>query len=189
MNKNYLNSNVNGLNKKDKKINENVCKTKAGVVKNISRKLLIGSSVLVLASTSLTGCKAYGFDYKNNGDGVRYATGTVDRNYIDDCYYIQVYNENFDDYEGNIVLKQNNYGKISYLDIFTLDTVYVEDDINYENLEVTNIISIGKYLEDKGIEKKDYDVEYMEELLEEINTDSNNKVKQLTKEGGPLNDR
>lgn len=162
----------------ESKKHENSCKTSKGTVKNISKKLLIDSIVFILSTTSLTGCKAYGFDYNKNNDGIRYATGTVDNNYMKDCYYIQIYNPKFENIESYITVKQNEDGKIKYLDVFTLDTIYIEND---EAIDVVNIICVDEYLTKNGIEKSEYNVEDMEEILEKMGEESPNKTKKLVK--------
>lgn len=165
----------------ESKKHENDCKIKNGTVRNISKKILVGSIVFVLSTATLTGCKAYGFSYKENNEGIRYATGIVDNKYINNCYVIQIYNNSFDNYEYYMTVKEDEYDQIKYLDVFTLDIIYVESDENYENIGVTNIISVGEYLRQNHIEQSKYSVEYMEELLEKMSKENKTNNKQLVK--------
>ena len=165
----------------ESKKHESDCKIKNGTVKNISKKILMGSIVFVLSTATLTGCKAYGFSYKENNEGIRYATGTVDNKYINNCYVIEIYNNSFDNYEYYMTVKEDEYDQIKYLDVFTLDIIYVESDENYENIGVKNIISVDEYLRQNHIEQSKYSVEYMEELLEEMGKENKTHNKQLVK--------
>lgn len=159
----------------ESKKNESDCKTSKGTISNIGKKILMGSIVFILTTSTLTGCKAYGFDYKKNNEGIRYATGTVDNKYIENCCYIEIKNPSNGNIDGYITVKENSYGEIKYFDIFTLDIIYIEENDKYKDIEVVNIISIDEYL-DKNNEKKDeYNVEYMEELLEQIVSESTEK--------------
>ena len=174
----YLNLDINQLFSKRK--TKNSCKIEKGIIKQINKKIFIGATMFVISSTTLTGCKAYGFSYQTNSEGVRYATGSVDSDYINDCYYLEIYNKTFNDYECYITVKQNDYGKVSYLDIFTLDTIYVEDE-DYKNVDEVNIISVDEYLDSKNINKKSYSVDYMKEILEALIEENTQKNKQLIK--------
>lgn len=159
----------------ESKKHENECKTSKGVIGNISRKILTGSIIFVLSTTALTGCKAYGFTYKDNSEGIRYATGTVDNKYIENCCYIEIKNPSNETIEGYITVKENSYGEIKYFDIFTLDTIYIEENEEYKDIEVVNIISIDEYLNKNNGKKDEYNVEYMEEILEQIVSESTEK--------------
>lgn len=150
-----------------------------GKIGNLNKKILIGMFAFTLSTTTLTGCKAYGFDYKKNSEGIHYATGSVDDKFIKDCYYIEIYNEMLDTYENYIVVKQNVYNKINYFDIFTLDTLYIENDNKYSNIKITNIISIDEYLSLNNNKKNEYSVEFMEKLFEQINQENTNKTKKI----------
>lgn len=151
---------------------ENGCKTSKGTIKNINKKILVGAITLVLSTTSLTGCRAYGFTYETNNEGIRYATGTVDNNYIENCYYIEINNSNSENIERYLVVKENASGEIKYLDVFTLETIYIEENEEYKHVEFENIISVEEYLNKNNVDKDEYSVEYMEEILEQIHTRS-----------------
>ena len=159
----------------ESKKHENGCKTSKGTISNISKKIITGTIIFALSTSTLTGCRAYGFAYVNNNEGIRQATVTVDNKYIEDCYYIEINNPNYENIESYITVKQNDYGKIKYYDVFTLQTIYIEDDKQYKDVDVVNIISVDKYLNKNKIKKDEYSVEYMEELLETIGTESSNK--------------
>lgn len=159
----------------ESKKHENGCKTSKGTISNMSKKLLTGAIIFTLSVTTLNGCKAYGFTYENNNEGIRYATGSVDNRYIENCYYIEIKNKNLDNIESYIVVKENSYNEIKYFDIFTLDTIYIEENIEYKDIDVINVISIDEYLDTNNVNKDEYSIEYMEELLEEIETESTEK--------------
>ena len=165
----------------ESKKHENGCKTSKGVIGNISKKILMGSIVFVLSTTSLTGCKAYGFKYEKNNEGIRYATGTVDSNYIEDCYYLEISYPNYEHIEKYLTVKENSYDEIKYFDVFTLDTIYIEGNEDYKNIDVVNIISVDEYLDKNNAKEDKYSVEYMEELLEMLENESIKNNKQLIK--------
>ena len=165
----------------ESKKHENSCKTSKGVIGNISKKILTGSVIFVLSTTALTGCRAYGFSYVNNNEGIRYATGTVDNDYIENCYYIEIKDPNYENVESYMAVKENSYGETKYFDVFTLDTIYIEENNEYKNIEVVNIISVDEYLDNNNVIKDEYGVEYMQELLEKMSEESAGNNKQLIK--------
>ncbi len=159
----------------ESKKHEGGCKTSKGTLSNISKKLLVGTMALVLSTSTLTGCKAYGFSYENNNEGIRYATGTVDNKYIENCYYIEINDPNYENVEKYMTVKETAYGETKYYDVFTLETIYIEDNEQYENIDIEKIISVDKYLEENDMKKTGYTVDDMEELLEQMGNESTEK--------------
>ena len=80
-----------------------------------------------------------------------------------------------------MAVKENSYGETKYFDVFTLDTIYIEENNEYKNIEVINIISVDEYLDDNNVIKDEYGVEYMQELLEKMSEESAENNKQLIK--------
>ena len=165
----------------ESKKHEKDIKTSKGTISNIGKKILIATITLVVSTNSLTGCRAYGFTYENNKEGIRYATGTVDNKYIENCYYIEINDPNYDNIEKYLTVKETAYGETKYFDVFTLETIYVEDNEVFSNLDIEKIVSVGEYLKSKDIKKTKYTVDDMEELLELMENESAKKNKQLIK--------
>ena len=159
----------------ESKKHEKDIKTSKGTVSNIGKKILAATITLSISATTLTGCSAYGFTYESNNEGVRYATGTVANKYIENCYYIEINDPNYENVEKYMTVKETAYGETKYYDVFTLETIYVEDDEAYSNIDIVRVVSVEDYLEEKNNKKTKYTVDDMEEIFEQMSSENSEK--------------
>lgn len=145
--------------------------------KSINKKLLTGAVVLVLSTTSLTGCYTINdIEHTTNEQGyIQGIDGTVSYDFLSFCDFYKITNKITGDEYYTVVLQNGG----SFRDIFTRQ----ELKLSGEQFELVYIDVVENYLNYFNLIKDEYTEEEIREILNKfIETQEKETTKELVKE-------
>ena len=162
-----------------------------GKIGNVNKKLLVGSLVLTMLVTPLTGCSVgyTNFDYSVNEQGVYEVSGIIDYELLKDYYFLVIENSNYNATEFYICERVTYYRNnrpvgYNYKDVFNNKSVFANENKDVEHVrEIVFSDSVENYLYATKNIKANYTKEDVEKILEGMKESYlNQNNKQLVKE-------
>ena len=170
------------------------------MIKNINKRFIASSVALTLLPSVLSGCTANGFSYNEDKNGQVVASGTIDYDYLKNCYYVEIENPNYDKIEYYIAERKGIYeshiysSSLSgyvYNDLITNKEVYRRNLNDFEyysqtsnktNRKFIKEVKVEDYLLSENFIKNAYTADDVKQVFEAIKENEIAKEKELVKE-------